>query len=107
MYQYQAHGSYDAISGGEIHEALVDLTGCPTECLLLSDSRYDNIEILWRKLKSFHEFKLPMGCATSYDPTLKEVGLCGNHAYSILEVKEVYLNEEAKLRFGEPSNAVR
>lgn len=26
----KAHGSYSAISGGEIAEALLDLTGCPT-----------------------------------------------------------------------------
>ena len=29
----EAHGSYRAISGGEIGEALLDLTGCPTESI--------------------------------------------------------------------------
>ena len=27
----KAHGSYNAISGGQIDEALLDLTGAPTE----------------------------------------------------------------------------
>ena len=35
----KAHGSYRAISGGEIHEALLDLTGCP--CLAIDFDRRD------------------------------------------------------------------
>ena len=30
-----------------------------------------------------------MGCATAHDPSLREVGLCGGHAYSILDVREI------------------
>jgi hypothetical protein len=29
----KSHGSYRAISGGEIAEALLDLTGCPCETI--------------------------------------------------------------------------
>ncbi|CAL1166266.1 unnamed protein product, partial [Cladocopium goreaui] len=34
----KAHGSYQAISGGEIAEALLDLTGCPTESIDFDES---------------------------------------------------------------------
>ena len=38
---------------------------------------------------SFNQAEWPMGCATSGDPSLKQMGLAGNHAYSILDCREV------------------
>lgn len=85
----KAHGSYKAISGGEIAEALLDLTGCPTESIDFDEAGFDPQE-LWERLMSFKAEALPMGCATAGNPELKEVGLCGNHAYSILDIREIH-----------------
>lgn len=85
----KAHGSYRAISGGEIAEALLDLSGCPTESVDFDEHGFDPQE-LWRRLLSFKAASFPMGCATAGNPELREVGLCGNHAYSILDIREIY-----------------
>jgi len=85
----KAHGSYRAISGGEIAEALLDLTGCPTESIDFDEPGFDPQE-LWERLLDFKAKGFPMGCATAGNPELREVGLCGNHAYSVLDVRELY-----------------
>uniref|UniRef100_A0A061R6S0 Calpain catalytic domain-containing protein n=1 Tax=Tetraselmis sp. GSL018 TaxID=582737 RepID=A0A061R6S0_9CHLO len=85
----KAHGSYHAISGGHIHEAMLDLTGAPTESVALDDPEFDSEEA-WAVLCSASEAGFLMGCATAPDPTLRGVGLVGCHAYSILEVKELH-----------------
>lgn len=85
----KAHGSYRAISGGEIAEALLDLTGCPTESIDFDEPGFDPQE-LWERLVDFKAKGFPMGCATAGNPELREVGLCGNHAYSVLDVRELY-----------------
>mgnify|MGYP002803532134 FL=1 len=85
----KAHGSYQAISGGEIAEALLDLTGCPTESIDFDEPGFDPQE-LWQRLMDFKAADFPMGCATAGNPELREVGLCGNHAYSVLDVREIF-----------------
>lgn len=85
----KAHGSYQAISGGEIAEALLDLTGCPTESIDFDEPGFDPEE-LWQRLMDFKAADFPMGCATAGNPELREVGLCGNHAYSVLDVREIF-----------------
>lgn len=45
----KAHGSYHAISGGEISEALVDLCGMPTRTLHFDAPNF-NLQDLWRDL---------------------------------------------------------
>ena len=76
----KAHGSYQSISGGQIAEALLDLTGCPTFAMNLGDRDFDS-EKLWRNLVKWKRLSYPMGCATDPVPDLREVGLCGSHAY--------------------------
>ena len=85
----KSHGSYHAISGGWIAEGLLDLTGCPTETIRLDASGFKSEEA-WRKLLSYAAAKFPMGCATQGDPSHREVGLVGNHAYSVMEVRELH-----------------
>lgn len=84
----KVHGCYKAISGGEIAEALHDLTGAPT-CTIDFDHLDFNSEVLWAQLTEYARQGFPMGCATAPDPSLREVGLCGSHAYSILDVREL------------------
>jgi len=38
---------------------------------------------------SWADADFPIGCATAYDRSLKQVGLVGTHAYSVLEVREL------------------
>ena len=88
----KAHGSYRAISGGEISEALLDLTGAPTLSVDFEDASF-NSELLWHSMVEWKRLELPMGCATDRNPELREVGLCGGHAYSVLSVREVTLKD--------------
>ena len=86
----KAHGSYQSISGGMVAEALLDLTGAPTEMIYLGDDKFDS-ELMWARLRSYRALGLPMGCGTNNaegSSNLKEVGLVGGHAYSILDVRE-------------------
>eukprot|EP00913_Durusdinium_trenchii_P008594 g8069.t2 len=82
----KAHGSYRAISGGSVAEALLDLTGAATETLILDELPPHE---LWERLVTYHLAQLPMGCGTAGHPELEEVGLVGYHAYSILELREI------------------
>ena len=87
----KAHGSYKSTSGGEIQEALLDLTGAPTLSVNFEAVGFDS-ELLWRSMSDWKRLGLPMGCATGGDNgELKEMGLCGGHAYSVLSVREVRL----------------
>merc|ERR1719162_2107328 len=67
------HGSYQAISGGHIAEAFLDLTGAPTlqigwhagrEVSGLNSNTYADPKRLWHDLLKFHYQRLPMGCGT-------------------------------------------
>lgn len=91
----KAHKSYEAISGGWVSEAMFDLTGLPTEVVELESTDFDS-EVAWARLLSFSNSKFPIACATSFDRTLKDVGLVGCHAYSILEVVELSGAKEGK-----------
>jgi hypothetical protein len=85
------HGSYNAISGGHIAEAFLDLTGAPTLQIQWhrrnshQDSCIYEPKTLWRKLLHWRSLRLPMGCGTDSSA----VGIIGMHAYSILDVKEI------------------
>ncbi|CAM9205249.1 unnamed protein product, partial [Ectocarpus fasciculatus] len=83
------YGSYEAISGGFISEALLDLACAPCETISFFSDSFDSEET-WDRLVSFNNCKFPMGCST--DSTGE--GIVGNHAYSILDVRQI---AEAKL----------
>ena len=55
----KAHGSYHAISGGWISEAMLDLTGAPTEKISFSNPQFDS-ENMWIRLLSFKSSSFPM-----------------------------------------------
>lgn len=85
----KVHGSYEAISGGFINEAMLDLTCAPCQTICFFGDAF-NSEDTWEMLLSFNNAKFPMGCST--DSTGE--GIVGNHAYSILDVQQL---SEAKL----------
>jgi len=80
----KSHGSYQAISGGHIAEAFLDLTGAPTQVYNF-DSKSFEPRRFWHKLLQYRRQRLPMGCGTSSSAA----GIIGRHAYSILDVREV------------------
>lgn len=80
----KAHGGYAAISGGEISEAFLDLTGAPCETVDFNDEVFSS-ELLWLRLKQWTAEGFPVGCATAESGE----GIVGMHAYSILEVREL------------------
>ena len=80
----KCHGSYQALSGGEISEALLDLTGFPCTNINFSSQNFDSEEA-WILLLSYAELKFPMGCSAY----VSGEGIVGCHAYSILEVREI------------------
>lgn len=80
----KAHGCYSNLSGGFIAEGLADLTGAPTETIILERVLYD-MEELWARLLSFYESGFLLGVATSQGGD----GLVGGHAYSVLNIQEI------------------
>lgn len=80
----KAHGSYRAISGGHIAEGMFDLTSFPCEMIQFGAGTFDS-EQFWARLCSFQSSGFTMGasCGQSHE------GLVGNHAYSVLCVKEL------------------
>jgi len=78
------HGCYNAISGGQIAEAFLDLTGAPTLVYYFDNPTFQPTTF-WSKLISYRQQRLPMGCGTS----TSQVGLVGMHAYSILDIREI------------------
>lgn len=85
------HGSYQAISGGQIAEAFLDLTGAPTLEYYFDKPSF-NPKTFWKTLLHYRQQRLPLGCGTGGQGgfgQLNEVGLVGGHAYSILDVVEI------------------
>jgi calpain-15 len=80
----KSHGSYQAISGGHIAEAFLDLTGAPTLVYSFDEKDFCPCSF-WSKLLGYRKQELPMGCGTSSSAA----GIIGGHAYSILDVREI------------------
>ncbi|KAJ3246563.1 Calpain-type cysteine protease dek1 [Chytriomyces hyalinus] len=91
----KAHSSYKSISGGQIAEALFDLTGFPTESIHFGASGFDSNDF-WTRLMSFDSLGFLMGAACPISGN----GLVGGHAYSILRVVEENCFEGEGLTIG-------
>lgn len=111
------HGSYEALEGGSVEEALRTLTGFPTQRLHLvatdGSSRKKGMggggkerardsggeedpDVQWARLLSFHEagFLLGASCGCgdggeAAAAAAEAMGLLVEHAYSVLEVRAV------------------
>lgn len=81
----KAHGSYQAISGGEISEAMLDLTGCPVETISIEKLFGENDDELWLRLVSYSDNSFPIGASTSVGGE----GIVGGHAYSVVGILSV------------------
>ncbi|KAF3782219.1 Calpain-type cysteine protease [Nymphaea thermarum] len=88
------HGSYEALEGGLVQDALVDLTGGAGEEI---DMRSTQAQIdlasgrLWSQLLRFKQegFLLGAGSPSGSDVHVSSSGIVQGHAYSILQVREV------------------
>lgn len=88
------HGSYEALEGGLVQDALVDLTGGAGEEI---DMRSAQAQIdlasgrLWSQLLHFKRegFLLGAGSPSGSDVHISSSGIVQGHAYSLLQVKEV------------------
>ena len=69
----------------------MDLTGAPSVSVDFAAVNFKSDE-LWENLCRWRAEDLPMGCSTDADPNnqLQEMGLFGNHAYSIVDVRQVH-----------------
>ncbi|KAL8170914.1 hypothetical protein V2J09_022718 [Rumex salicifolius] len=88
------HGSYEALEGGLVQDALVDLTGGAGEEI---DIRSAQAQIdlasgrLWSQLLRFKQegFLLGAGSPSGSDIHVSSSGIVQGHAYSILQVREI------------------
>ena len=85
------HGSYEALEGGLVQDALVDLTGGAGEEI---DMRSSQAQIdlasgrLWSQLLRFKQegFLLGAGSPSGSDVHISSSGIVQGHAYSLLQV---------------------
>ncbi|XP_047126988.1 calpain-15 isoform X1 [Hydra vulgaris] len=104
-------GCYEALVAGRCIEGLQLLTGCPCECILLSnhmdDAEEDIVDkdLVWAKLLSSRNAGYLMGASCGGDITNQEaidaytkVGLHAQHAYSVLDIQQFGDNRLIRLR---------
>ncbi|KAL3518927.1 hypothetical protein ACH5RR_021516 [Cinchona calisaya] len=97
------HGSYEALEGGLVQDALVDLTGGAGEEI---DMRSAEAQIdlasgrLWSQLLRFKQegFLLGAGSPSGSDVHVSSSGIVQGHAYSILQVREVDSHKLVQIR---------
>eukprot|EP01114_Cavostelium_apophysatum_P007275 TRINITY_DN1929_c0_g1_i1.p1 TRINITY_DN1929_c0_g1~~TRINITY_DN1929_c0_g1_i1.p1 ORF type:complete len:718 (-),score=206.71 TRINITY_DN1929_c0_g1_i1:60-2213(-) len=88
------HRCYEALDSGSIAAALTDLTGEATQIYNFKDENVKKMisdGSLWEELKYFASESFLMGCSFNSDgPTETDngMGILGNHAYGILDVKQ-------------------
>jgi len=84
------YGSYQAIEGGHMYDALSDLTGVPCESVQLDEMNFDS-DLAFARLVSFQKsgFLLGASCGNSAAERelFKKVGLQKDHAYAILDIR--------------------
>ena len=87
------NGNYARIIGGDPHEIFEVLTNAYCEKFLFKDEGENNI---WLKYKNAQEKGFLMTAGTSCDEELpiNEMGLVPGHAYTIIKVMEVTINDK-------------
>ena len=94
------NGSYESLEMGSAVEGLLALTGFNC-CSINLENISNDTDLIWTELLSMRKAGYAL-CASSGKQTIKEniteKGLVPNHAYSVLDVKEVYGNRLIQLR---------
>ena len=102
------NGSYESLIAGQTVEGLSTLTGYPCDSVRLEANSTTNedeidLEIIWARLLSMKEFGYALGASCGRtdikdDAVFTSKGLLPRHAYSVLNVKEVFGNQLIQLR---------
>ena len=96
------HGSYEALEGGLVQDALVDLTGGAGEEIDLTNE-VSQLDLasgrLWFQLQRFNQegFLLGAGSPSGSDVHVSSSGIVQNHAYSLLQVSSDLLGVTSSL----------
>jgi len=94
------HGSYEALAGGVVHDALYDLTGGIPSFVDMGDiGAAASDGTLWQEIMSYHRAGYLLGAGTpeGSDSTVAR-GIAQGHAYAILDVKLVQGHQLLQLR---------
>lgn len=86
------HGSYEALEGGVVQDALVDLTGGAGEEIDLTQSQLELASgRLWSQMLRFKQegFLLGAGSPSGSDTHVSSSGIVQGHAYALLQVCEL------------------
>ena len=92
------HGNYYSLQSGLVHEALLDLTGCPTLCYDLSDDYVQHfIENgqFWDLLRYFDDESYLLSLTT---PSTDDTSLPRNQSFTVVLIKDVFGNQLLNLR---------
>ena len=87
----KAHGSFEAIEGGFVHEALQDLTGPKAAGYTIRLKTGRSADELWEAAKEAYEngYMLGLGSNSGKDTDFSDQGIVLGHAFSLLMVKQV------------------
>jgi calpain len=93
------HGCFEALNGGAMAQALVDLTGgCSEKYNLRAPETVEQIENgqFWKDLKKHHQLGYMIGCANAMKDTegkqedgMGTQGILYNHAYGMMDVRDI------------------
>lgn len=100
------NGSYESLIAGQTVEGLSTLTGYPCDSIKLergSNEEEIDLDMIWARLLSIKEAGYAMGASCgraeiTEDTVFTNQGLLPRHAYSLLNVKEVFGNQLIQLR---------
>ena len=84
-------GTYYNIKGGSVHDALSDLTGCPSDHIIFppfKDNFESSEEAYWDTINEWFNKGYLIYGNTELDPTWDEGGSEASHFYSIIQLVE-------------------
>eukprot|EP00929_Paragymnodinium_shiwhaense_P030493 TRINITY_DN17277_c0_g1_i1.p1 TRINITY_DN17277_c0_g1~~TRINITY_DN17277_c0_g1_i1.p1 ORF type:complete len:1019 (-),score=229.01 TRINITY_DN17277_c0_g1_i1:269-3235(-) len=86
----KASGSYEALSGGDISEAITVFTGWPAETVLIRPKKPDfDVEVMWSEFLAAKKAGYLLACTTNVDNNeMQRVGLEHQHAYSVMDIHQ-------------------
>jgi len=87
----KAHGSFEAIEGGFVHEALQDLTGPQATGYTIHLKTDGAADEMWKAARDAYDsgYMLGLGSNSGKDTDFSDQGIVLGHAFSLLMVKEV------------------
>jgi len=93
----KCYGSYSALEGGWVHDALVDLTGGVAETIDLHTELDGSLQAgLWKRLREIHDSGHLLGAGSPAGDEgsvlhheSDEHGIISGHAYAVLQLREV------------------